>query len=62
MAKVCDTRFHYEVGNDFVLREVQIREESFKNLSGIPQHIFADINLLYNHLPVRKEVTDKLFM
>ena len=62
MAKVCDTRIHFETGNEYFLRQLQIREESFKNLSSIDPHTFSDINALYPHLPVTKEVTEKVFL
>jgi len=62
MARICDTRIHYEVGNDYFLRQLQIKQESFKNLADIDPQKFSDMNVLANLLPVTKEVTEKVVL
>jgi type 2A phosphatase activator TIP41 len=62
MARICDTRIHYEVGNDYFLRQFQVKQESFKNLGELDPHQFSDINALAQLLPVREEVTEKVML
>jgi len=62
MAKVCDTRIHFEVGNPFFLRQYQVREEFFKNLGHLSPQTFGDMDVLYNHLPVKSEATQKIYL
>ncbi|CAG7722799.1 unnamed protein product [Allacma fusca] len=60
MAKICDTRVHYEAGNKYILREFQERKQAADKLSHLPPQTFTDANLLYPHLTVISEQTDKI--
>lgn len=60
MARVCDTRIHYEKGNNYFLRQSQTKQESFNNLAHMDPHQFSDINGLAQFLPVTKETTEKI--
>lgn len=62
MARVCDTRIHYEVGNNYFLRQFQTKQASFKSLGEADPHQFSDINALAQHLPVTSEVTEKVLI
>jgi type 2A phosphatase activator TIP41 len=60
MAKISDTRVHYETGNKYILREFQERRQAADHLAHLPPQTFTDANLLYPHLTVVSEVTDKI--
>ncbi|CAL8074800.1 unnamed protein product [Orchesella dallaii] len=62
MARICDTRVHYEAGNNYFLRQSQTKQESFKNLGNMDPHQFSDINALAQFLPVTKETTEKILI
>lgn len=61
MAKICDTRIHYECGNTYFLRQFQTKQALFKTLDMDP-HQFSDINALSQYLPVTSEVTEKVML
>ena len=60
MVRICDTRIHYETGNLHLIRQFQIREQTYENLSHLESHIFKNINVLYEHLPITREVNEKI--
>lgn len=62
MARICDTRIHFEVENNYFLRQFQMKEESFRNLGFLEPQQFSDINSLAQHLPVTKETTEKILI
>lgn len=62
MAKICDTRIHYEIGNNYFIRQFQTKQALFKTLGELDPHQYSDINALAQYLPVTSEVTEKVLL
>lgn len=59
LIRVIDTRFHYELGNSYILREYTERESKTQDLQ-LPLTVLTDPNLIGEHLGLKKEITEKL--
>ena len=55
-----DTRFHYEKGNDYVLKEFTHREAKVEQLKHIPPALFTNPDHIVDKLPVVRKVNEKL--
>lgn len=62
MARICDTRIHYELGNNYFLRQFQTKQAPFKSLTDLDPHQFSDTNALSQILPVTSEKTEKVLI
>ncbi|EAT35384.1 AAEL012448-PA [Aedes aegypti] len=60
LIRINDTRFHYEKGNDYMLREYTHREAKIEQLKRVPPALFTSPNEIAEHLPVVSKVTEKL--
>lgn len=47
-----DTRYHYETGNDFILKEYTSRGAKYDKLKHVPPALFINPNDISDHLPV----------
>lgn len=55
------TRFHYETGNDYMLKEFTTREAKFETIKHIPPAIYTTPSEIEKHLPISMKKTQKLF-
>lgn len=55
------TRFHYETGNDFILKEYTSREAKFENIKHIPPAIYTTPSEIEKHLNITEKKTQKIF-
>lgn len=60
LTKMYDTRIYYEKGNNYFLRQFQIRGQSNENLKHLDPSLFSDPNTIYPHLPICEENTEKI--
>lgn len=60
LIRINDTRFHYEKGNDYILREYTHREAKVEQLKHVPPALFTSPNEIAEQLPVISKVTEKL--
>ncbi|KXJ67859.1 hypothetical protein RP20_CCG008632 [Aedes albopictus] len=60
LIRINDTRFHYEKGNDYMLREYTHREAKIEQLKRVPPALFTSPNEIAEHLPVVSKITEKL--
>ncbi|XP_055370997.1 TIP41-like protein isoform X2 [Condylostylus longicornis] len=61
MIKMNDTRFHYEIENDFILKEYTSREAKIEELKNVPPPLFTIPNEIEKSLPIRIKKSYKLF-
>ncbi|KAK7503274.1 hypothetical protein BaRGS_00005539 [Batillaria attramentaria] len=59
MVRISDTRIYHEISWNYILREYTCRDEVAENLK-VPPHVLTDPNEVSKHLPVRKEIIEKL--
>lgn len=52
MIKMIDTRFHYETGNDYILKEFTSRESTYDKLKHVPPALYINPNEISDHLPI----------
>ncbi|XP_073828851.1 TIP41-like protein [Musca autumnalis] len=60
LLKIHDTRFHYEVGNNYIFKEFTMRGASYEELKNVPPPYFTIPNEIEQHMPVKKKETYKL--
>ena len=60
LVRVVDTRLHFEVGNDFALREYTEREATFDQLKHLPLTVVTDANEVVPHLDLKEEVLERI--
>ncbi|XP_055584823.1 TIP41-like protein [Uranotaenia lowii] len=60
LIRINDTRFHYEKGNDYMLREYSQREANMEKLKHVPPALFTCPQEIAEHLPVMSKVTEKI--
>lgn len=60
MLKINDTRYYYETGNDYMLKEYMLREAQYDQLKHVPPALFISPNEIAEHLPVIKRTMHKL--
>lgn len=60
LIRINDTRFHYEKGNDYILREYTHREAKVDQLKHVPPALFTCPNEIAEQLPVVSKVTEEL--
>ncbi|XP_022909225.1 TIP41-like protein [Onthophagus taurus] len=61
MVRVNDTRLFHEFSTNYILREYTNRESGFQEL-GLPLPVFADPNLISQHLPLQTSIYEKLVL
>lgn len=61
MVRINDSRFHYELGNDHILKEFSAKEAKVEELRHVPAAQFTIPGEIERHLPVLKKTTEKLF-
>lgn len=52
MIRMNDTRFHYETGKDYILKEYTSREATYDRLKHVPPALYISPNDLADHLPI----------
>nr|CAG4640941.1 EOG090X07SL [Eulimnadia texana] len=57
--RINDTRLHFEVGKNYILREYSSRESKAKDLK-VPRVFWGDPNEIWHHLPLKNAVYEKL--
>lgn len=60
LIRINDTRFHYEKGNDYILREYTHREAKVAQLKHVPPALFTSPNEVAEHVPVVSKINEKL--
>ncbi|XP_035796348.1 TIP41-like protein [Anopheles albimanus] len=60
LIRVHETRFHYEKGNDYLLKEFTHREARVEQLKQVHPALFTDPNEIVQHLPVVRQVNEKV--
>ncbi|XP_058461819.1 TIP41-like protein [Malaya genurostris] len=60
LIRINDTRFYYEKGNDYILREYTHREAKVEKLKHVPPALFTCPNEVADHLPVISRINEKL--
>lgn len=61
LLKMHDTRYHFEVENNFIFREFTKREANYAELKSVPPALFTLPNEMENFLPIKTKTTTKLF-
>lgn len=62
LIRINDTRFHYEKGNDYILREYTHREAKIEQLKNVPPALFINPNEVAEHIPVISKRNEKLIV
>lgn len=60
LIRINDTRFHYEKGNDYILKEFSHREAKVEQLKHVPPALFTSPNEIVEQLPVIRKINEKL--
>ncbi|XP_058059372.1 TIP41-like protein [Anopheles bellator] len=60
LIRINETRFHYEKGNNYLLKEFTHREAKVEQLKHVPPALFTDPNEIAQQLPVIRKVNEKL--
>jgi type 2A phosphatase activator TIP41 len=60
MIRMNDTRYHYETGKDYILKEYTSREGTYDRLKHVPPALFISPNEISDHLPVSTRVQEIL--
>lgn len=60
MIRINDTRFHYEVDNDYILKEFTTRGARIPDLKHIPPPLFTDPQEISQMLPIETKVNEVL--
>lgn len=47
-----ESRYHYETGKDYILKEYTSREATYDRLKHVPPALFINPNVIGDHLPV----------
>lgn len=61
MVRINDSRFHYEMGHDHILKEYTSKEAKVEQLRNVPAAQFTVPSEIERHLPVLTRTTEKLF-
>lgn len=61
LIKLNDTRYHYEVDNDYILKEFTAKSGTMEKLKHVPPAIFTDPQEVSTILPVDQKYTEMLF-
>lgn len=61
MIKMNDTRYHYEIENDYILREYTSRDAKVEELKTVPPPLYTLPNEIEKYLPIKEKITQKLF-
>lgn len=60
MIRMNDTRYHYEIENDFIIKEYTSREAKVEELDRVPPALFTIPTEIEKHLPIKEKTTEKL--
>ncbi len=52
MIRMNETRYHFENGNDYILKEYTSREATYDQLKKVPPALYISPNEIGEHLPV----------
>lgn len=61
MLRINDTRLHYELGNDYILKEFSSKEAKVADLRHVPPALFTVPSEIEKHLPVLRKSAEQLF-
>uniref|UniRef100_A0A1B0APQ4 TIP41-like protein n=1 Tax=Glossina palpalis gambiensis TaxID=67801 RepID=A0A1B0APQ4_9MUSC len=61
LLKMHDTRFHYEIENDYVFKEYTKREATYDELKKVPPPLFTLPNEIEQYMPIKEQMAYKLF-
>lgn len=61
MVRINDTRLHYELEHDYILKEFTSKEAKVPALRHVPPSVFTVPSEIEKHLPVLKKTAEKLF-
>jgi len=60
MVRVVDTRFRWEIGQKYLIREWTWREKKIVELSEKEAEFLMDANRIWPFLPIKKELIERL--
>ena len=58
--RMIETRFHYETGNDYILKEYTSREAEYSKMKHIPTALFINPNEIAERLPITVKTNEIL--
>uniref|UniRef100_A0A6M2DR86 TIP41-like protein n=1 Tax=Xenopsylla cheopis TaxID=163159 RepID=A0A6M2DR86_XENCH len=61
LIKINDTRYFYEVGRDYILREYTSKENKVEELK-VPKYVLVEPNEVAKHLSLKTKVCEKLIL
>lgn len=61
LVRINDTRLHYELEHDYILKEFTSKEAKVPTLRHVPPAAFTVPSEIEKHLPVLKKTAEKLF-
>lgn len=61
LLKMHDTRFHYEIENNYIFKEYTNREATYSQLKNVPSPFFTVPNEIENYLPIKEKKAYKLY-
>lgn len=60
LIRMNETRYHYENGKDFIVKEYTSREANYDRLKHVPPALFISPNEIGDHLPVNVRTNEIL--
>jgi type 2A phosphatase activator TIP41 len=55
-----ETRYHYELGKDYILKEFTSRENTYDKMKHVPPALFISPNEIADHLPINEHTSEML--
>jgi len=60
LVRINDTRFHYEIDNNYILKEYTSKEANVEKLKHVPSSVFVNPSEIEKYLPVSIKTTHKI--
>ena len=60
MIRMNEARYHYETGNDYIIKEYTSREATYDRLKHVPPALYICPNEIGDHLPINVRVNEVL--
>jgi len=60
MIRMNEARYHYETGNDYILKEYTSREATYDRLKSVPPALYISPNEIGDHLPINVRTNEIL--
>ncbi|KAI8117094.1 TIP41-like protein [Lucilia cuprina] len=61
LLKIHDTRFHYEIENNYIFKEFTKRAATYEELKNVPPPYFTMPNEIEQHMPIKEKEAHKLY-